>query len=206
VSRGSVQYWPAVRRWPLPFTHTTVNRTVLLQVTNCCWARSPTKLIYCFILTRPEPGRLRRYSDSLRAERSRDRISVGERFSAPVQTVCETHPASYTMCIWSFPGVKRPGCGVDHPPPSSAEIKERVELYLYPSSGLSWPVLGWTLSLPFTRPFAWNIQRKKAHRDGHVCVCVCVCVCVRACVRVCVRVSASVACFNCITVWRFFFY
>jgi len=26
----------------------------------------------------------------------------------------------------SFPGVKRPGCGVDHPPPSSAEV--RVEL------------------------------------------------------------------------------
>jgi hypothetical protein len=28
----------------------------------------------------------------------------------------------------SFPGVKRPGRGVDHPPPSSAEVKERVEL------------------------------------------------------------------------------
>jgi hypothetical protein len=26
----------------------------------------------------------------------------------------------------SFPGVKRPGRGVDHPPPSSAEVKERV--------------------------------------------------------------------------------
>jgi hypothetical protein len=26
------------------------------------------------------------------------------------------------------PGVKRPGRGVDHPPPSSAEVKERVEL------------------------------------------------------------------------------
>jgi hypothetical protein len=31
----------------------------------------------------------------------------------------------------SFPGVKRPGRGVDHPPPSSAEVHERVELYLY---------------------------------------------------------------------------
>jgi len=31
----------------------------------------------------------------------------------------------------SFPEVKRPGRGVDHPPTSSAEIKERVELYLY---------------------------------------------------------------------------
>jgi hypothetical protein len=28
----------------------------------------------------------------------------------------------------SFPRVKQPGDGVDHPPPSSTEIKERVEL------------------------------------------------------------------------------
>ena len=32
----------------------------------------------------------------------------------------------------SFPGVKRPGRGVDHPLPFSAEVKERVELYIYP--------------------------------------------------------------------------
>jgi hypothetical protein len=35
----------------------------------------------------------------------------------------------------SFLGVERLGRGVDHPPPSSAEVKERVELYLYSSSG-----------------------------------------------------------------------
>ena len=45
----------------------------------------------------------------------------------------------------SSPGVKRPGHGVDHPPPSSAEVKERVELYLYSPSGPSWPFIGWTL-------------------------------------------------------------
>jgi hypothetical protein len=32
-----------------------------------------------------------------------------------------------------FPGIKRSGRGVNHPPPSSAEVKERVELYLYSS-------------------------------------------------------------------------
>jgi hypothetical protein len=32
------------------------------------------------------------------------------------------------MC---FPGVKQPGRGIDHPPQSSAEVKETVELYLY---------------------------------------------------------------------------
>ena len=31
--------------------------------------------------------------------------------------------------------------GVYHPPPSSAEVKERVEQYLYSHSGFSWPVL-----------------------------------------------------------------
>ena len=52
----------------------------------------------------------------------------GARFSASVQTGSEANPASYTMGTGSFPGVKRPGRGVDHPPPSGAEIKERVEL------------------------------------------------------------------------------
>ena len=50
----------------------------------------------------------------------------------------------------SFPGVKRLGRGVDHPPPSSARVKERVELYLYSPSGLTWPVLGRTLPFSLT--------------------------------------------------------
>jgi len=41
------------------------------------------------------------------------------------------------MGTGSFPGVKRPGRGVDHPPASSAEVKERAELYLYSPSGPS---------------------------------------------------------------------
>ena len=46
-----------------------------------------------------------------------------------------------------FPGVKAVGAWRCPPTPSSAEVKERVQLYLYSPSGLSWPVLGWTLSL-----------------------------------------------------------
>ena len=42
----------------------------------------------------------------------------------------------------SFQAVKRPGRGVDHPSPSSAEVKESVELYLYFPSGSSWPITG----------------------------------------------------------------
>ena len=40
----------------------------------------------------------------------------GARFSASVQTGPGGHPASYTTGTGSFPGVKRPGRGVDHPP------------------------------------------------------------------------------------------
>ena len=39
--------------------------------------------------------------------------------------------------------------GMDHPLPCSAEVKERVELYLYSPSETFWPVLGWTLPLPY---------------------------------------------------------
>jgi len=52
------------------------------------------------------------------------------------------HPASCTMGTGSFPGVKQPGRVVGHPPLSSAEVKERVELYLYSPFEPSWPVLG----------------------------------------------------------------
>ena len=45
----------------------------------------------------------------------------------------------------SFLGVKRQGRGVNHPSPSSAQVKERVELYLYSLSGPSWPVVERTL-------------------------------------------------------------
>jgi hypothetical protein len=48
-----------------------------------------------------------------------------------------------------FLGVKRLGYDADHPPTSSAEVKERVELYLYSPSGPSWPVLGLNLPLSF---------------------------------------------------------
>ena len=71
-------------------------------------------------------------------------------FSAPVQTGPGADPAPYTNGTGSFPGVKRPRRGVDLPPPSSVEVKERVELYIYAPPtpfGPSWPVLGWPLPL-----------------------------------------------------------
>ena len=58
-------------------------------------------------------------------------------FSAPIQTGPGVHPASYTRGTESFSGVKRSGPGVDHRLLSSADVKERVDLYLYSTCGPS---------------------------------------------------------------------
>ena len=42
----------------------------------------------------------------------------------------------------SFPVGKRQGRGVNHPPLSSSEVQEKVELYLYSPCGPSWLVTG----------------------------------------------------------------
>jgi hypothetical protein len=55
---------------------------------------------------------------------------VRARFSTPVQTGPGAQPASYTMRTGCVPGIKRPERGVEHPAPSSIEIKERVTLLL----------------------------------------------------------------------------
>ena len=47
----------------------------------------------------------------------------GDIFST-LQTGHGLHPASYAMGTGSFARVKRPGCGVDHPSPSSAEVRD----------------------------------------------------------------------------------
>jgi hypothetical protein len=51
------------------------------------------------------------------------KIQVGVRFFAHVQTGPGAHPVSCTMGTGSFPEVKRPGRGADHPPPSSVEVE-----------------------------------------------------------------------------------
>ena len=88
-----------------------------------------------------------RYSDSLRAGRSGDRIPVEARFSAPLQTGPGAISVSCTMGTGSFTGVKRPGRGADNPPLSKCRGHERVGLYLYSPSGPSWPVMGAPLPL-----------------------------------------------------------
>jgi hypothetical protein len=78
------------------------------------------------------------------------------RISASVQTGRRAHSVFYTRGTGSFLGVKRPGRGADHPPPSSAEVKERVELYLcsplwafVACSGVNFRAHVWTLQLTY---------------------------------------------------------
>ena len=51
-------------------------------------------------------------------------FQCGAKFSAPVQTGPGAHPASFKMGTGSFPGVKRPGRGADHPPHPAPKLKK----------------------------------------------------------------------------------
>ena len=51
-----------------------------------------------------------------------------DQFRGPTSLLCYGYR-------FSLPGVKRPVRGVDHPPPFSVDVEERVELCLYSLSG-----------------------------------------------------------------------
>ena len=74
------------------------------------------------------PRELSRYRDSLRA-------GGGHTFRThPDRPWGPPNPLYYVFWV-SYRGIERPGRGVDHQPSSSAEVKERVKLYLLSSSG-----------------------------------------------------------------------
>jgi hypothetical protein len=125
------------------------------------------------------------------------------KFSAPVQTGPGPHPSSYTTGTGSFQGVKRSGRGVNHIPPCSAKVKERVELYLS-LSGPSWPVLGRKLSNPlflnrvpfFDLPFCYlrPLFQKRYSQYIKSCACLCQCafiICKYCCLLLCVETIAG---------------
>jgi len=59
----------------------------------------------------------------------------GRDFPHPSRPTLESTRLLYSRYLVSFQGLMRAGRGVDHQPPSSAEVKERVELYLLSPSG-----------------------------------------------------------------------
>jgi hypothetical protein len=77
----------------------------------------------------------------------------------------------------SFPGINLSERGDNYPFVSSAEAKERVELYLYSASGASFSVVGRTLTFVcFTtfphsahKHFHCPTNRKECERDSKMC-------------------------------------
>ena len=78
---------------------------------------------------------------------------MGETLSAPVQTgpgptATPWVPESDTYCVGESTGVKRPRHDVSTHPQSSAEVKGKVQLYLYSDSVPSWQVIVRNLLVP----------------------------------------------------------
>jgi hypothetical protein len=107
--------------------------------------------------------------------RSGDRIPVGgEIFRTRPYRPWSPPNLLYNGYRVSFPGAKRPGHGINHPPSSRAKAKGRMELYLYSHSGPSCPVVG--RALPFFtvegtrkrgRPCKrWGDEVKAVAREG----------------------------------------
>ena len=111
------------------------------------------------------PGQRSQYSDWLRAGWSRVRIPVGggAKFSSPVQTGPGAHPASCTMGTRSFPWDKAAGAWRWPPTTSSNEVKERVQLYLYPHL---WAFVA-CYRVNFTFTFTWVSVTSHCFKPSH---------------------------------------
>ena len=123
---------------------------------QCCWRFKSTGTLYpgC------GPVQRSRYSDWLWPGRSGDQISVGARFSAPVQIGPGAHRASYIMGTGSFPGLKRPGSGVDHPPHLAPRLKKEQSYTFTPPLGLRGLLQGELCLLPQAVKYLLNFRGK----------------------------------------------
>jgi hypothetical protein len=129
----------------------TQNAKRMHPIISSSVARLALQNFYTLPHKRHRHGKCRRYRDSLQAAVRRSNTSEVEIFCTnpdrpwgPPSLLCN----GYRM---SFPGIKRPGRGVDHPPTPSAEGRESAEVYLYYPSGPSCPALRQTLPLPHKR-------------------------------------------------------
>jgi len=80
--------------------------------------------------------------ETLWGGRSRDQIPMGRDFPHPSIPALGPTSLLHNGYWVSFPGVKRLKRGVEYPPASNAEVKGRVEVYLFPASGPSSLVFG----------------------------------------------------------------
>ena len=82
---------------------------------------------------------------------------------APTQPPVQWVPSSKAAGAWRWP-----------PTPSSADVKERVELQ-YSPFGSSWPVLWWTLPLPRERAASFFrivfVGAERGSRKNNLCLC-----------------------------------
>jgi hypothetical protein len=113
-----------------------------------------------------EPGKRSRYSDSLRAGRSGDRIPVRRDFlhlsrpaSGPTQPPVQWVPG----LSW---GQRQPGRDADHTPPSSAEVKKELS---YTSTHPMGPS-GHVTEFPFFTLYIWGSSSIRNLRTCHAVV------------------------------------
>ena len=102
---------------------------VALRISPVSSVSTHQRFMFIFILlctTRITAGRDSSVgiSDPLWAGRSGDRIPVGARFSAPVHNGPGAHPGPIQWVQGPSPGIKRPGCGVNHPPHLAPRLKK----------------------------------------------------------------------------------
>ena len=93
-------------RVPLYWTNVTTSTIKIMVTVVTINVNSITDIIVTNYIITDYLWVCSRYSDWLRAGRSGDRIPVGARFSAPVQTGPGAHSVSCSMGTGSFPGVK----------------------------------------------------------------------------------------------------
>jgi hypothetical protein len=122
----------------------------------------------------------------------------GARFSAPVQTGPEIHPASYTMGTGSFPGVRRQRRGVERTPHLAPRLKKGYR-YTSTSHLRLHGLFKGELYLPI-----YTYTHKHTHTHIYIYLCICasmyvymyvrmwVCVCMYVCIYVCTYVCMCV--------------